>query len=166
MLVWAFFPHQLWFVSRQNLWIHGWNSTDSWRTTRYDDGQSPRNKASKIQKLAFRCFSSADISKSEEISRWRPIDKAIHCNFSATKTLFGKPHICLQENKMLFRFRYSSWSETHASSILSSNRQTHRFHRRLQTRACPGNARADFSDRNVLFWSIIIILIITYADNE
>ena len=28
---------------------------DSWRTTRYD-GQSPRNKASKIQKLAFRCF--------------------------------------------------------------------------------------------------------------
>ena len=24
--------------------------------TRYDDGQSPRNRASKIQKLAFRCF--------------------------------------------------------------------------------------------------------------
>ena len=39
-----------------NLWIYGQNSTDSWRTTRYDDGQSPRNKASKIQKLAFRCF--------------------------------------------------------------------------------------------------------------
>ena len=32
------------------------NSTDSWRTTRYDDGQSSRNKASKIQKVAFRCF--------------------------------------------------------------------------------------------------------------
>ena len=39
-----------------NLWIYGQNSTDSWRTTRYDDRQSPRNKASKIQKLAFRCF--------------------------------------------------------------------------------------------------------------
>ena len=38
------------------LWIYGQNSTDSWRTTRYDDGQSPKNKASKIQKLAFRCF--------------------------------------------------------------------------------------------------------------
>ena len=39
-----------------NLWIYGQNSTDSWRTTHYDDGQSPRNRASKIQKLAFRCF--------------------------------------------------------------------------------------------------------------
>ena len=39
-----------------NLWIYGQNSTDSWRTTRYDGGQNPRNKASKIQKLAFRCF--------------------------------------------------------------------------------------------------------------
>ena len=41
---------------------------------------------------------SADISKSEDISRWQPINKAIHCNFSATKTFFGNPHICLQEN--------------------------------------------------------------------
>ena len=39
-----------------NLWIYGQNSTDSWRTTHYDDRQSPRNKASKIQKLVFRCF--------------------------------------------------------------------------------------------------------------
>ena len=29
---------------------------------------------------------SADISKSEDISRWRLIDKALHCDFSATKT--------------------------------------------------------------------------------
>ena len=28
---------------------------------------------------------SADISKSEDISRWRLIDKALHCDFSATK---------------------------------------------------------------------------------
>ena len=39
-----------------NLWIYGQNSTHSWRTTCYDDGQSPKNKASKIQKLAFWCF--------------------------------------------------------------------------------------------------------------
>ena len=39
-----------------NLWIYGQNSIDSWRTTYYNDGQSPRKKASKIQKLAFRCF--------------------------------------------------------------------------------------------------------------
>ena len=39
-----------------NLRIYGQNSTDSWRTTHYDDRQSPRNKASKIQKLAFWCF--------------------------------------------------------------------------------------------------------------
>ena len=39
-----------------NLWIYGQDSTDSWRTTRYDDRQSPRNNASKIQKLVFRCF--------------------------------------------------------------------------------------------------------------
>ena len=38
------------------LWIYGQNSTDSWTTTCYDDGQNPRSKASKIQKLAVRCF--------------------------------------------------------------------------------------------------------------
>ena len=50
-----------------NLWIYEQNSTDtcSWRATRYDDGQSPRNKASKIQKSAFRCFllTSAKVKK-------------------------------------------------------------------------------------------------------
>ena len=45
-----------WSNSYLNLWIYGQNSTDSGRTTRYDDGQSPRNRASRIQKLAFRCF--------------------------------------------------------------------------------------------------------------
>ena len=54
--MWALFPHQLGFVSCQHLRIYQWNSTDSWRTTYYDDGQSPRNNTSKIQKLAFWCF--------------------------------------------------------------------------------------------------------------
>ena len=44
------------FLISLKLWIYGQNSTDSWRTTCYDDWQSKRNKASKIQKLAFQCF--------------------------------------------------------------------------------------------------------------
>ena len=31
---------------------------------------------------------SADISKSEEISRWRPIDKTLHYDFSGTNFFF------------------------------------------------------------------------------
>ena len=62
------------------LWINGQNSTDSWRTTHYFNGQSPWNKASKIQKLAFRCF-LLNISKREEISRLRLINKALTLQF-------------------------------------------------------------------------------------
>ena len=36
---------------------------------------------------------SVDISKSEEISRWRPIDKDLHCDFSATKMFFEHRHV-------------------------------------------------------------------------
>ena len=54
-----------------NLWIYGQNSTDSWRTTRYDDGQSPRSRASKVRKLAFRCFllTSAKVKKFQDGDR-------------------------------------------------------------------------------------------------
>ena len=60
-----------WLDSYLNLWIYGQNSTDSWRTTRYGDGQSPRNKALKIQKLAFRCFllTSAKVKKFQDGDR-------------------------------------------------------------------------------------------------
>ena len=54
------------------------------RTTRYDNRQSLRNKASNIQKLTFLSF-FVDISKSEEISRWRPIDKALDYDFCALR---------------------------------------------------------------------------------
>ena len=54
-----------------------------------------RNKTSKIQR--FGVFFPADISKSEEISRWRPIDKALHCDFSATKKFFKNRHNRLSE---------------------------------------------------------------------
>ena len=53
-----------------NLWIYGQNSTGSWRITRYDDRQSPRNKASKIQKLAFRfLLTSAKAKKFQDGDR-------------------------------------------------------------------------------------------------
>ena len=40
-----------------------------------------------LKKVSSSLF-SADISKSEEIPRWRPIDKTLHYDFSATKTFF------------------------------------------------------------------------------
>ena len=45
---------------------------------------------------------SADISKSEEISRWRPIDKALDYDFSATKMFFKNRHISLEYHNMIF----------------------------------------------------------------
>ena len=54
--MWAFFTYQLsigFVLELVNSWT---NSTDSCRTTCYDNWQSLRNKASKIQKLAFCCF--------------------------------------------------------------------------------------------------------------
>ena len=45
---------------------------------------------------------SADISKSEEISRWRPIDKALRYNFSVTEMLFKNPHISFAEDNEAF----------------------------------------------------------------
>ena len=85
-----------------NLWIYGQNSTDSWRTTHYDDGQSPRKKQSfKDTKVSVSMF-SADIRESEEISRWRPIDKALHCDFSATKDFSKTRHNFLSEGLFFF----------------------------------------------------------------
>ena len=85
--------------------------------------KSPRNKASKIQKLAFRCF-SADISKSEEISRWRPINKTLHCDFSATKKFFKNHHNCLS-GLTFFPAIGSTKSETKHSPRLRGNTHTH-----------------------------------------
>ena len=56
-------------------------------------------KAKLQNKVSVSLF-SADISKSEDISRWRPIDKALLYDFSATKTknshnfsFIGKTHV-------------------------------------------------------------------------
>ena len=69
---------------------------------------------------------SADISKSKEISRWRPIDKALHCNFSAPKMFFKKHHNCLSKGLTFFPAMDSMRSETKLSPRLRGNTQTHR----------------------------------------
>ena len=55
---------------------------------------------------------SADISKNEEISRWQPINKALHCDFSAPKTFFENCHNCLSEGLTIFPAMGSMRSET------------------------------------------------------
>ena len=67
---------------------------------------------------------SADISKRKEISRWRPIDKTLHYDFSATETFFKNSHITFAEDDEAFpslcsnclkikQSLRSSWTDTH-----------------------------------------------------
>ena len=93
-----------------NLWIHGQNSTDNWRTTRYDDGQSPRNKASKIQKLAFRCF----LLTSAKAKKFQDGDRSIrlYTTISLQLFFFKNRHNWLSEGLTLFPAMGSKRSET------------------------------------------------------
>ena len=75
---------------------------------------------------------SADISKSEKISRWRPIDKALHCDFSATKKFFKNRHNCLSEGLMFFPAMCSTKSKMKHSPRLRGKTQTNR-HTHTQT---------------------------------
>ena len=43
-----------------------------------------------------------DKAKSEEIPRWRPIDKALDYDFSATKMFFENRRIGLEYHNMIF----------------------------------------------------------------
>ena len=63
--------------------------------------KAQETKLTNSTKVSVSVF-SADISKSEEISRWRPIDKALHDDFSATKTFFKNRHNCLSEGLTFF----------------------------------------------------------------
>ena len=75
--------------------------------------------------LAFRCFLlTSAVSKSEEISRWRTIDKTLHCDFSATKTFFENCHNFLSEGLAFFPAMGSTRSETKLSPRLRRNTQT------------------------------------------
>ena len=61
---------------------------------------------------------SADISKSEEISRWRPINKTLLYDFSATKMFFENRHNFLSEGLTFFQVMGSKRSETKHSPRL------------------------------------------------
>ena len=135
--MWAFFLISSRSDSYLNLWIYGQNSTDSWRTTRYDDGQSPRNKASKDTKVSVSLF-SADISKSEEISRWRPIDKTVHYDFSATETFFISLLKTAHPQKLAFRKQCPKNIKIEYSQRFACNTQTDRqtdYYNPLPTRS-------------------------------
>ena len=54
----------------------------------------------------------ADVSKSKEISRWQPIDEALHDHFSATKMFLKNLHNSLSEGLTFFPFMGSTISET------------------------------------------------------
>ena len=70
---------------------------------------------------------SADISKSEEISTWQPIDKAlrIHCDFSATKKFFNNRHKILSEELTFCSAMGSTRSETKHSLTLQGKTDIH-----------------------------------------
>ena len=85
-----------------------------------DKAQETRLQKTKVSISVF----SADITKSEEISRWRPIDKALLCDFSATKTFFENRHKFLSEGLTFFPAMGSTRSETKLSPRLRRNRHT------------------------------------------
>ena len=63
-----------------------------------DKAQETSFKDTKVSVSVF----SADISKSEEISRWCPINNALDYDFSATKMFFENRHISLEYHNMIF----------------------------------------------------------------
>ena len=80
-----------------------------------DKAQETNLKDTKVGVSVF----SADISKNEEISRWLPIDKTLHYDFSATRQNF------LSEGLTFFPAMGSTRSETKYSPRLRGNRHTH-----------------------------------------
>ena len=90
--------------------------TDSWRTTRHDNGQSPENKALKIQKLAFRCFSKKN-------SRWRLINKALDYDFSATRFFSKLLQLLIGRTNVLSSNGFNK-KQTKHSPRLRGNTQT------------------------------------------
>ena len=86
-----------------------------------DKAQKQNLKDIKVSLSMF----SADISKSKEISRWRPIDKTLHCSFSATRTFFKNRHKFLSEGLAFFPAMGSTRRERKLSPRLRKNRHTH-----------------------------------------
>ena len=86
----------------------------------YDDGQSPRNKASKIQKLAFR-LTSAKAKKFQDGDRSTRLYTAISLQL---RLFFENRHNPLSEGPTLFPAMGSTTSETKLSPRLRRNRHT------------------------------------------
>ena len=68
---------------------------------------------------------SADISKIEDISRWRLIDQSLHYDFSANEPFFKNHHNYLSERLTFYPAMGSTKSETKHSPRLRGNTQTH-----------------------------------------
>ena len=82
-------------------------------------------KRLKIRKLAFRYFLMTSAKKKEEeISRWRPIDKALHYDFSATKMFFKKRHNVFIKNTHVLSS--NGFQQETKRSILQDYEVTHR----------------------------------------
>ena len=78
---------------------------------------------------------SADISKSEEISRWRTIDETLHCDFSAPKTFFWKsPQLFIRRTRVLSSNGFNKKQNEAISKITNehTDTQTH-THTHTQT---------------------------------
>ena len=83
-----------------------------------------------IKMNALKCRTLCFLLTSVKVRKFQDGDRSTRpytAVFPKPRLFFRNPHICLQENKMLFQFRYTHRSETHAFSILSSNRQTDRL---------------------------------------
>ena len=95
--MWAFFPNQLEFILElMNSW------TD----------KTPQIAEEQLVMTMDKAQETADISKSEEISRWRPIDKTLHYDFSANNFFFKNRHNFLSEGLTFFPAMGSKRSET------------------------------------------------------
>ena len=82
-----------------------------------DKAQERKKQSFKDTKVSVLLF-SADISKSEDISRWQLIDKTLHYNFSVAKTFFKNCHIHLSEGLMFYPAMGSKRSKTKHSPRL------------------------------------------------
>ena len=68
----------------------------------YDNRKTQETKLQRYSTKVSVSLFSADISKSKEISRLRPINKTLHYDFSATKTFFKNHHNFLSEGLTFF----------------------------------------------------------------
>ena len=78
-----------------------------------DKAQETKLQDTKVSVSVF----SADISKSKEISRWRPINKTLHYDFSATEMFFLKsPQLFMKDSRS-----FQQWVQQEAKRSILQN---------------------------------------------